>query len=362
MSNILFEPIKAGAFELQNRVIYSPLTRCRAEAGRVPGQIMAEYYRQRVGAGLLIAEATAVSPMGVGYPDTPGIWSEEQVEGWKLVTKAVHEAGGTIVLQLWHVGRVSDPYYLDGQLPVAPSPIALSGHVHLLRPKRDFVVPRALELSEIPAVIESYRLGAVNAKRAGFDGVEVHGANGYLLNQFLNPGSNQRTDEYGGSVENRARLMIEVVDAAISVWGSDRVGLHISPGDREHNMLSGDNTADYVYLMREMSKRNIAFVCSRETQAKDAWIGDKLRQAFNGTYIANEELSFELAVETLQKGRADAVAFGRAFIANPDLPERFRLRAPLSESDQATYYTPGPAGYIDYPAFTGTQHEISHAV
>lgn len=351
MSNKLFEPLKAGAFELQNRVVYSPLTRCRAEPGRVPGPIMAEYYRQRVGAGLLIAEATAVSPMGVGYPDTPGIWSEEQVEGWKLVTKAVHEAGGIIVLQLWHVGRVSDPYYLDGQLPVAPSPIALNGHVHLLRPKRNYVVPRSLELSEIPAVIESYRLGAENAKKAGFDGVEVHGANGYLLNQFLNPVSNQRTDEYGGSVQNRARLMIEAIDATISVWGSDRVGLHISPGDREHNMLNGDNTADYVYLMREMSKRNIAFVCSRETQAKDNWIGDKLRQEFNGTYIANEELSFELAVETLQKGRADAVAFGRAFIANPDLPERFRLKAPLSESDQTTYYTSGPAGYIDYPTF-----------
>jgi 2,4-dienoyl-CoA reductase-like NADH-dependent reductase (Old Yellow Enzyme family) len=348
----LFTPLKIGAWKLPNRIVYAPLTRCRAEPGRVPGKMMAEYYRQRASAGLIIAEATAVTPMGVGYPDTPGIWSDEQVEGWKLVTNSVHEGGGRIVLQLWHVGRVSDPYYLDGQLPVAPSAIALSGHVNLLRPKREFVVPRALELNELPAIIEDYRKGAENAKKAGFDGVEIHGANGYLLNQFLNPSSNIRTDEYGGSVENRARLMLEALDAAISVWGPEYVGLHISPGDGEHNMQNGDNTDDYVYVMREASKRNIAFVCARETQHKDQWLGDILRKEFSGVYIANEEFTYDSSLQTLANGQADAIAFGRPYISNPDLPERFLKQISLNEADPEKYYSPGPEGYIDYPVLS----------
>src|SRR6516225_6128489 len=214
----LLDPLKLGALQLPNRVIMAPLTRCRASEGRVPNVLMAEYYRQRASAGLIISEATAVSPMGVGYPDTPGIWSDEQVEGWQLVTEAVHSEGGRLVLQLWHVGRIPDPAYLHGKRPVAPSAIAPEGHANLLRPKKNYVTPRALELDEIPEVVQSYRVGAKNAMDAVFDGVEIHGANGYLLNQFLSPGSNHRADQYGGSVENRARLMLEVVDVAISVW------------------------------------------------------------------------------------------------------------------------------------------------
>ena len=222
----LFEPIKMGELSLKNRVVMAPLTRCRASEGRVPNALMAEYYAQRASAGLIITEATSVTPMGVGYPDTPGIWSDEQVAGWKLITDAVHQAGGTIVMQLWHVGRISDPSYLNGELPVAPSAIAAEGHVSLIRPMKPYVVPRALELEELPAIIEAYRKGAENAKKAGFDGVEIHAANGYLLDQFLQSTTNRRTDEYGGVIENRARLLLEATDAAISVWGAGRVGVH----------------------------------------------------------------------------------------------------------------------------------------
>jgi 2,4-dienoyl-CoA reductase-like NADH-dependent reductase (Old Yellow Enzyme family) len=212
----LQDTIQIGALKLANRIVMAPLTRCRCSEGRVPNQLMAEYYRQRASAGMIISEATSISAMGVGYPDTPGIWSDEQVEGWKLVTDAVHEAGGLILLQLWHVGRISDPSYLDDDLPVAPSAIAADGHVSLIRPQKPFVTPRALELSEIPGIVEEYRKGAENSKAAGFDGVELHGANGYLLDQFLQDTTNKRTDEYGGPIENRARLMLEAVDAAIS--------------------------------------------------------------------------------------------------------------------------------------------------
>ena len=233
MSNLI-NPLQLGELNLPNRVVMAPLTRCRASAGRVPNALMAEYYVQRASAGLILSEATSVCPQGVGYPDTPGIWSDAQVEGWKLVTKAVHAAGGRIFLQLWHVGRVSHPAYLDGQLPVAPSAIAPKGHVSLLRPQQEYVAPRALETAEIPAVVEAYRKGAENAKQAGFDGVEIHGANGYLLDQFLQDSTNKRTDAYGGSIENRARLMLEVTDAVISVWGSGRVGMHLAPRGDAH--------------------------------------------------------------------------------------------------------------------------------
>ena len=232
----LFEPIKMGDLLLPNRIIMAPLTRCRANVGRVPNDLMVEYYRQRASAGLIITEATSVSPMGVGYPATPGIWSDEQVAGWQKITTAVHQAGGRIMLQLWHVGRISDPHYLDGALPVAPSAIAAQGHVSLLRPKQAYVTPRALATEEIAGIVDAYRLGAQNAKKAGFDGVEIHGANGYLLDQFLQDGSNQRTDQYGGSIENRARLMLEVTDAVVSVWGAGRVGMHLAPRADAHSM------------------------------------------------------------------------------------------------------------------------------
>jgi 2,4-dienoyl-CoA reductase-like NADH-dependent reductase (Old Yellow Enzyme family) len=262
---------------------------------------MAEYYRQRASAGLIISEATSVSPMGVGYPNTPGIWSAAQVEGWKLVTKAVHEAGGRILLQLWHVGRVSDPVYLNGELPVAPSAIAPSGHVSLIRPEKSFVTPRALRLEEIPGIVEAYRQGAANALEAGFDGVEMHGANGYLLDQFLQDSTNRRTDEYGGSVENRARLMLEATDAAISVWGADRVGMHLAPRGDAHGMGDSDPLATFSYVARELGKRRVAFICAREALGAGR-IGPELKKAFGGRWIANEQFTRATAQETITAG------------------------------------------------------------
>jgi 2,4-dienoyl-CoA reductase-like NADH-dependent reductase (Old Yellow Enzyme family) len=306
---------------------------------------------QRASAGLILTEATSVAAMGVGYPDTPGIWTDAQVAGWKLVTDAVHKAGGTILLQLWHVGRVSHPSYLDGALPVAPSAIAPQGHVSLVRPKAEYVVPRALETSEIPDIVTAYRTGAINAKRAGFDGVEVHGANGYLLDQFLQDSTNARTDQYGGSIENRARLMLEVVDACIDVWGADRVGLHLAPRGDAHTMGDSNPRATFGYVAREMGKRKIAFICAREYDGADS-LGSHIKQEFGGVFIANEKFSKATAETAIATGRADAVAFGQLFIANPDLPKRFELGAPLNTPDPATFYASGPKGYTDYPALT----------
>lgn len=345
----LFDPLKAGAFSLKNRVVLAPLTRCRASAGRVPNDMMREYYVQRASAGLILTEATSVTPMGVGYPDTPGIWSEEQVAGWKKITDAVHAAGGTIVLQLWHVGRISDPIYLDGKLPVAPSAIAPKGHVSLVRPKKEFVTPRALELSEIPGVVAEYRRGAENAKRAGFDGVEVHGANGYLLDQFLQDGTNKRTDQYGGPIENRARLMLEVVDACIEVWGADRVGLHLAPRGDSHDMSDSNPLETFGYVATEVGKRKIAFICTREYQAPDS-ISPELKKRFGGVFIGNEKFTKETARAAIEAGTVDAVAFGKAFIANPDLPLRFKLDAPLNPPDPDSFYGGTEKGYTDYPA------------
>lgn len=344
----LFRPLKLGALELPNRIVMSPLTRCRASAGRVPNELMAEYYEQRASAGLIITEATSVDPMGVGYPDTPGIWSAAQVEGWKQITARVHAKGGRIVLQLWHVGRMSDPLYLDGKIPVAPSAIRPKGHVSLVRPQKDFVTPRALETQEIPDVIEAYRRGAVNAKAAGFDGVELHGANGYLIDQFLQDSTNHRTDPYGGSRENRARLFLEVIDALIGVWGADRVGAHISPRCDAHDMGDSDRLKTFTYLAQELGKRRIAFICARETEGEDS-IGPALKKAFGGAYIANQQFTRESAEAILKRGDADAVAFGVSFIANPDLPRRFKEHLALNPPDSSTFYGQGPKGYTDYP-------------
>jgi 2,4-dienoyl-CoA reductase-like NADH-dependent reductase (Old Yellow Enzyme family) len=347
----LFDPLTIGPYRLRNRVVMAPLTRSRAGAVRVPNALMAEYYRQRASAGLIISEATAVTPMGVGYADTPGLWSDEQVEGWKLVTRAVHEEGGLIFAQLWHVGRISDPSFLRGALPVAPSAIAAPGHVSLLRPQRPFVTPRALELSEIPAIIEAYRQAALNAHKAGFDGVELHGANGYLLTQFLEDGSNHRTDVYGGPIENRARLMLEAVDAAISVWGAGRVGLHLSPGSDVHGMGDSNPAATYGHVVREMAKRQIAFICAREAR-KPGWLAPELKRQFGGIYIVNEGFTGESAEAALAAGEADAVAWGKAFIANPDLPARLARRAELNPPRPEHFYAPGAQGYIDYPTLS----------
>jgi 2,4-dienoyl-CoA reductase-like NADH-dependent reductase (Old Yellow Enzyme family) len=344
----LFDSLEVGDLELPNRVVMAPLTRCRAGAERVPNALMAEYYAQRASAGLIISEATSVAPMGVGYPGTPGIWSSEQVAGWKLVTRAVHNVNGRIFLQLWHVGRMSDPYYLNGELPVAPTAIAPSGHVSLLRPQKSFVVPRALETEEIPAIVEAYRQGASNAQRAGFDGVEIHGANGYLLDQFLQDSANHRTDEYGGSIENRARLVLEVADAAVSIWGSGRVGMHLAPRGDIHSMGDSDPAATFEYVARELGRRGIAFLCVRESLGERR-IGPQLKAAFGGVYIANERFTKATALEALRAGEADAGAFGQLFLANPDLPHRFAIDAPLNQPNPATFYAAGAEGYVDYP-------------
>ncbi|MGE8294571.1 MAG: alkene reductase [Pseudomonas sp.] len=344
----LFDPIQIGDLHLNNRIIMAPLTRCRADEGRVPNALMAEYYTQRASAGLIISEATSVTPMGVGYPDTPGIWSDEQVRGWSNITQAVHANGGKIVLQLWHVGRISDPIYLNGELPVAPSAIKPAGHVSLVRPIKEYVTPRALETEEIADIVEAYRQGAENAMAAGFDGVEIHGANGYLLDQFLQSSTNQRTDRYGGSLENRARLLLEVTDAAISVWGAGRVGVHLAPRADTHDMGDADRAETFGYVARELGKRGIAFICTREKVGEDS-LTPQLKQAFGGVVIANERFTKDQANALLAEGKADAVAFGIPFIANPDLPERLAQDAALNEPHPETFYGAGPVGYIDYP-------------
>ena len=345
----LFDPITIGEWKLPNRIILAPLTRCRAiGGGRIPNKLMREYYVQRATAGLMLTEATSVTPMGVGYPDTPGIWSPEQIAGWKLITQGVHTAGGRILLQLWHVGRISDPAYLNGEPPVAPSAIAAEGYLNQLRPKRPFAIPRALRLDEIPGIVEVYRQGAKNAQGAGFDGVEIHGANGYLLDQFLQSSSNHRTDAYGGSIENRARLMLEVADAVIAVWGAGRVGMHLAPRGDMYSMGDSNLPTTFGYVAKELGQRKLAFLCARESLG-DNRLGPTLKQTFGGAYIANEKFTQATATQAIANGEADAVAFGRLFIANPDLPRRFQEHAPLNEPIPETFYSEGPAGYTDYP-------------
>jgi len=344
----LFDPLKVGDLLLPNRVLMAPLTRSRATDARVPTKLMRDYYVQRASAGLILTEATSVTPMGVGYANTPGIWSDAQTEAWRVVTAGVHAAGGRIFLQLWHVGRISDPSFLGGLPPVSASAIAASGNVSLLRPQRPFPVPRALATDELPGVIAAYRKGAENAQKAGFDGVELHGANGYLLDQFLQDSTNHRDDGYGGSIENRARLLLEATDAAISVWGADRVAMHLAPRADAHSMGDSDRAATFGYVARELGKRRIAFICAREHVAPDS-LGPVLKAAFGGVYVANEGFTGETAAAALHEGWADAVAFGKTFIANPDLPERLRSGAALNEWRADTFYAGGAEGYVDYP-------------
>ena len=345
----LLDPIRIGDLDLPNRVIMAPLTRLRGTPDNVPTPMMVEYYTQRASAGLILSEGIPVVAQGIGYANVPGIWSPQQVEAWKPVTAAVHRAGGHIFAQIWHVGRVSHPTFLGGELPVAPSAIQPAGHVSLVRPVTTFETPRELDRSEIPGIVEAFRRGAENAQLAGFDGVEMHGANGYLLDQFLQDGTNTRTDEYGGPIENRARLMLEVTDAVVSVWGSDRVGMHLAPRGDAHDMHDSNPSATFTYVAQELGKRRLAFVCAREYFGPDR-LGPQIKKEFGGVYIANEKYTQEQADQVIRGGEADAVAFGQLFIANPDLPRRFARRAPLNKPDPQTFYTPGPHGYIDYPS------------
>jgi 2,4-dienoyl-CoA reductase-like NADH-dependent reductase (Old Yellow Enzyme family) len=350
----LFDPITIGDLTLPNRILMSPLTRLRAGESQIPNALMADYYAQRASAGLIISEGVPVSPQGVGYAGVPGVWSQEQTEGWKRVTRAVHAAGGRIFMQIWHVGRISDPAFLHGELPVGPSAIAAKGNVSLLRPERAFVTPRALAAAELPGIVESFRLGAQNAQAAGFDGVELHGANGYLLDQFLQDGSNQRTDDYGGSIENRARLMLEATDAAISVWGPGRVGMHLAPRGDSHDMSDTDPAATFGYVARELGRRKIAFIMAREAAGPDS-LGPGLKTQFGGVYVANEGFDAQSGQAALDAGWADAVAFGKAFLANPDLPQRIRAGAELTPVNWPTVYSPDGTGYTDYPTLAQTE-------
>lgn len=347
MSKLLFQPLTIGDVTLSNRIIMSPLTRQRAGQERIPNDMMREYYMQRATAGLILTEATSVDPMGVGYKDTPGIWNEEQVQGWTKITDGVHSKGGKIFLQLWHVGRVSDPLFLNGQQPVAPTALAPKGHVSLVRPEKAYVTPRALETSEVKDIVKKYKQGALNAKKAGFDGVEIHAANGYLIDQFLQSTTNLRTDEYGGTVQNRARFLLEIADAAIEVWGAGRVGVHLAPAMDSHDMGDANPKETFGYVARELGKRKIAFIFTREGQ-REGYLTGYLKKEFGGVVIANQGLSVEQAEHLLKDGVADAVSWGKYFISNPDLPEKIKTGVALTAFDPQTFYSEGPKGYIDY--------------
>ena len=352
----LLSPLTAGAFQLKNRVLMAPLTRCRADADHNPTPLMAEYYAQRASAGLIIAEATMVMEGNSSFWMEPGIYSDAQVKGWKAVTDAVHAKGGQIVLQLWHGGRACHPLLNGGAQPVAPSAIPITGdEVHTPEGKKPYVTPRELRDDEIPGIVAGFKKAAENAKAAGFDGVEVHGANGYLLYEFLRDGSNKRSGPYGGPLENRARLMLEVLDAVISVWGADRVGLRISPLNSYNSMIDSDPVGVTTYIAQQCSTRGIAYLHMMRADFFQAQQGDVItpaRQHFKGTLISNMGYTADEAEQAITEGKLDAVAFGTSFLANPDLPARIAVKAPLNAPNAARFYSPGPEGYTDYPAMS----------
>jgi N-ethylmaleimide reductase len=353
----LFDPVSIGALRCANRIVMAPLTRCRALPDSLaPHALNAEYYAQRASAGLIVSEATQVEPRGIGYMGTPGMHSDAQREGWKLVTDAVHAAGGLIVAQLWHVGAVSHPdLQPGGELPVSASNVELSGTVHTQNGRMHRVAPRALRTDEMPGIVEAFRQASRNARDAGFDGVEIHGANGYLIEQFLRDSTNLRDDDWGGSVTNRIRLALSVVDAAVEVFGRDRVGIRLSPVSNANACPSDSNPqATYGALVDALAQRRIAFLHFIEgntgaTHFTDGFDFAGARRAFPGTCIANNKYTREMAIQAVESGAADAVAFGVPFISNPDLVRRFQLNAPLTPANTRTYYGPGPIGYTDYP-------------
>lgn len=352
----IFEPYDLGPLTLANRIVMAPLTRNRAAAGLVPGPHAAEYYAQRATAGLIIAEATQISPQGQGYQDTPGIYTPDQIAGWRVVTNAVHAKGGRIFLQLWHVGRVSHvDLQPDGAAPVAPSAIQAAAKTFVNNTFVDTSMPRALNLEEIPGIVADFRQAAANAIAAGFDGVEIHGANGYLLDQFAKDGANHRTDAYGGSVENRARLMLEVATAVAAEIGVERTGIRISPVSPANGVSSSDPQAQFDYIVDHLSKLGLVYLHVVEGATggpRDVAPFDfaGLRRRFSGTYIANNGYDMDLANAQLAAGEADLFAFGRPFIANPDLVVRLQSGAALNEINSATIYGGGAEGYTDYPA------------
>lgn len=352
----LFTPIKVGNNTLSNRIIMAPLTRCRCVEDHQPDAMVAAYYAQRASAGLIISEATMVSPLGIGYPYTPGIYTPGQIEAWKQVTQAVHDKGGKIFMQLWHVGRISHPAFLGGALPVAPSPVAPAGETYTPEGMKPYVTPRALETDEIAEIVAQFVKGADNAIEAGFDGVEIHGANGYLIDQFLRDGTNKRDDGYGGSVENRARFLFEIVEGISTAIGSGRTGVRLSPSGTFNDMTDSDPQSLFTHVLQGLSDKNLAYV-----HIVDALEGDirhgahivelaRLRDAYNGVLIACGGYEREKGNKAIADGLADAVAFGLLYIANPDLPERFSADAPLNTPDPDTFYTQDEKGYLDYPS------------
>jgi N-ethylmaleimide reductase len=347
----LFAPYRLGHIDLGNRLVMAPMTRSRAVDGNVPNPLAAAYYAQRASAGLIVSEATQVSPQGAGYIRTPGIHSAAQVAGWTVITDAVHRTGGKIFLQLWHVGRISHPDFHGGELPVAPSAVAAQGQVFTAKGLQPMVTPRALEISELPGIVEQFRRGAENAKAAGFDGVEIHGANGYLLDQFLRDGANRRTDAYGGTIENRARLPLEVTSAVIDVWGADRVGYRISPNGAFNSMSDSDPAGAFSYMTEQLNRLGVVYVHAVDPLADGARrLSPLLRPKFARTWIVNGGFGAASANAALRDGEADLVAIGVPFLANPDLPRRYRTGAPLNAPDQGTFYAGEEKGFIDYPA------------
>ena len=353
----LFTPIDIGPYTLPNRIVMAPMTRNRAGDGNVPHALNAEYYAQRASAGLIITEASQISPQGVGYPATPGIHSAEQVEGWKLVTRAVHEKGGRIFIQLWHVGRISHPSLQpDGQLPVAPSAIRPEGEAFTYDGLQAFVEPRALATNELPGIVADYVAAARNAMKAGFDGIEIHAANGYLLDQFLRDGSNHRDDDYGGSIENRYRLLQEVMSAVCDAVGADKVGVRLSPENSFNDMVDSDAQLTFNRVTEMLNSFGLAYlhVLEGDMMAKTRTLDyQQIKDRFDGPYMANSGYDFDKARQALAEHRADLVSFGYLYIGNPDLVERFRNVAELAEADQATFYGGDAKGYTDYPALSG---------
>jgi N-ethylmaleimide reductase len=355
----LFSPYSVGDIELRNRIVLSPMTRSRALDGNVPNPLAATYYAQRASAGLQITEATQVSPQGIGYIRTPGIHSTAQVNGWRKITDAVHQAGGKIFAQLWHVGRVSHPDFHGGALPVAPSALPVEGEAFTQNGKVKIVTPRALETRELPGIVEQFRVGAENAKAAGFDGVELHGANGYLLDQFLRDGSNHRTDNYGGSIENRARLPLEVTKAVLGVWDPQRVGYKLSPHFAGYSMSDSNPAATFSHMAEQLNKLQLAYLHIGEAvkgpmaaPAGTPRITPLIREKFSGALIANGGYDAHTANDAIRRGEVDLVSFGVPFLANPDLPARYWRNAPLNSPDYNTFYAGEEKGYIDYPTLS----------
>ncbi len=351
----LFSPIKIGNYNLKNRIFMAPLTRCRCLENNVPNDLMATYYAQRASAGLIISEGTQISTQGIGYPYTPGIHTAEQVKGWKKVTDAVHKEDGKIFLQLWHVGRISHSSYHEGKLPVAPSAIKPSGQIATYEGMKDFETPRVLSVDEIKEIVQEYVNGAKNAIEAGFDGVEIHAANGYLLDQFLRDGTNVRKDEYGSSIQNRSRFLFEVVEAVSNKIGAEKTGIRLSPSGTFNDMTDSNPQKHFAYVCEKLNAFNLAYVHIIDALEGDIKHGANvvelsvLRDAYNGVLIANGGYDKFKANDTLEKHLANAISFGTLFLANPDLPERFKRNSVLNKADENTFYTQDEKGYTDYP-------------